>query len=268
MPDDVAPDRPASYFVRVDEHRFLPTALTGGGWSVDEQHISPMNGLVIHEVERFVAARGGDGLQIGRICLDILGVLPLEAFDVEVEVVRPGRTIELLEVIVSSGGRAALRARVWRMAVADTSTAAGVGTSPLPDPDGLPLEDLTRTWPGGFIATLECRPTSEFAPGRRACWMTSDVPLLQDEPVSDLARYVGFVDTMNGVAVRRSPDEWMYPNLDLTIHLFRQPTGPWVGLDTSVDFGADGLGVTSAALHDVGGPVGRAAQTLTLRPRG
>ncbi len=262
------PAGPDAYFVRVDERSFRPTALTGGGWSTDEQHISPMNGLVVHEVERFVAARGDDGLQIGRIGLDILGVLPIDVFEVAVEVVRPGRTIELLEVVVTSGGRAALRARVWRMAVADTAAAAGDDARRLPGPDGLPTDDLTRTWPGGFIGSLEFRPVTEHAPGRRAGWITSHVPLVDGEPVSDLARFVGYVDTMNGIAVRRSPDDWAYPNLDLTIHLVRQPVGTWVGLDVTVDLGTGGLGLTSAAVHDERGPVGRAAQTLTVRPRG
>jgi hypothetical protein len=74
------------------------------------------------------------------------------------------------------------------------------------------------------------------------------------------------VDTANGIAVRRSPREWMFPNVDLTIHLHRQPTGDWVGLDTTVIFGTGGHGLTSTVLHDVLGPVGQASQTLTVRP--
>ena len=58
----------------------------------------------------------------------------------------------------------------------------------------------------------------------------------------------------------------MFPNVDLTIHLHRQPTGDWVGLDTTVIFGTGGHGLTSTVLHDVLGPVGQASQTLTVRP--
>jgi hypothetical protein len=76
---------------------------------------------------------------------------------------------------------------------------------------------------------------------------------------------VGLVDTANGTGVRRSPREWMFPNVDLTLHLHRQPVGPWLGLDTSVVFGPTGQGVTSSVLHDVHGPVGRAEQVLTVR---
>ncbi len=58
----------------------------------------------------------------------------------------------------------------------------------------------------------------------------------------------------------------MFPNVDLSIHLYRQPEGRWVGLDTGVVFGRDGQGLTSTVLHDMHGPVGQAQQILTVRP--
>ncbi|MGX6448535.1 thioesterase family protein, partial [Patulibacter sp. S7RM1-6] len=137
-----------------------------------------------------------------------------------------------------------------------------------PAPASVAPADLSRRWPGGYIAALDFRPVRGPEPGRTAAWLRTDVALLPDEPVGDLARYVALVDTANGIAVRASPEEWLFPNLDLTIHLHEQPTGPWVGLDTTVIFGAGGLGLTETVLHDERGPVGRAAQSLTLRPRG
>jgi hypothetical protein len=58
----------------------------------------------------------------------------------------------------------------------------------------------------------------------------------------------------------------MFPNVDLTVHLYRRPEGPWVGLDTSVAFGPTGLGLTASVLHDRLGELGRAEQSLTVRP--
>ena len=58
----------------------------------------------------------------------------------------------------------------------------------------------------------------------------------------------------------------MFPNLDLTVHLFRQPAGGWLGLDTTVSFGPAGQGLTSSVLHDEQGPLGSVQQTLTVRP--
>ncbi|WP_030161120.1 thioesterase family protein [Glycomyces sp. NRRL B-16210] len=256
-----------AYFVRLDEHRYRPTPLTGGAWSVTEQHISPMNGLVVHAVERFAAARGGDGLAVSRISVDILGVLDLDPFDIAVEVVRPGRTIELLEAVVTSGGRPAVRARVWRTTAQDTAAVAGGQDEPLPGPDGLKPWSMTDTWPGAYVASLDVRRIGTPEPGRARAWGSTAAALVAGEPVSDLARLIGLVDTANGLAVRRPPEEWLFPNVDLTIHLFRTPSGPWLGLDTSVVFGPGGLGVTSSALHDADGHFGHAHQALTLRPR-
>jgi Thioesterase-like superfamily len=67
--------------------------------------------------------------------------------------------------------------------------------------------------------------------------------------------------------VRADPGEVAFPNLDLTAHLLRAPTGDWLGFDTTVSFGATGLGVTSTVLHDEAGPLGTLAQSLTVRPR-
>ncbi|GAA2482534.1 thioesterase family protein [Winogradskya humida] len=255
-----------SYFARTGEHRFQPSELTGGAWATDEQHIAPMTGLITHEVDRLVEARGGDGLATARISMDILGVLKLEEFELTVEVVRPGRTIELLEAVVVARGRPAVRARVWRMAGADTSAVAGGLPEPLPDPATLPAYEMSDVWPGGYITSIETRPAGEVRPGRGAVWVGSSATLVRDEPASPLAEWVKLVDTANGIVVRESPKEWMFPNLDLTIHLYRQPSGSWTGLDTTVTFGPDGHGLTSTALHDVHGPVGRAEQILTVRP--
>ncbi|GIG70452.1 thioesterase family protein [Phytomonospora endophytica] len=256
-----------AYFVRLDERRFRPTPLTGGAWRTTEQHISPMNGLIVHAVERFRAGRGDDGMAISRVGVDILGVLDLDDFEVTVDVVRPGRTIELLEVTVVSGGRSAVHARVWRSIVTDTAAVAGGEADPLPAPETLEPLDLTGVWPGGYIRSLDVRPVAVPKPGRGTSWVRTSASIVAGEPVSDLARLMGLVDTANGLSVRESPDVWLFPNLDLTIHLFRQPSGEWLGLDTTVVFGPAGLGVTASALHDTRGHFGYARQALTIRPR-
>ena len=255
-----------SYFERAGAGRFRPTAATGGAWAVDEQHISPMTGLVVHAVETFAAARGADGLAVARVSMDILGVLKLEDFAIVVESVRPGRTIELLEAVVIARGRPAVRARVWRMAEPDTAAVAGGQAPALPAPESVPGWAMSDAWPGEFITTLEVRPTVPVRPGRTTAWISTRLDLLAGEQVSDLARFLALVDTANGIAVRESPKDWLFPNLDLTVHLHRQPRGRWTGLDTTVVFGAHGHGLTSTTLHDLDGPVGRAEQILTVRP--
>jgi Thioesterase-like superfamily len=260
-------DRPA-YFTRTGPHRFRATEHTGGAWSTTEQHVSPLTGLLVHALDRWVADQGGDdGLVTARLTFDILGVVAIEDVEVSVDLVRPGRTVELLEAVAVARGRPVLRARAWRLARSDTTAVAGGAPGPLPPPDGLPAAPLSSVWPGGYIASLDVRPLRPPEPGRATAWVASRLALVADEPASELARYVALVDTANGIAVRQAPHDWLFPNLDLTVHLHRQPAGGWVGLDTTVVFGPGGQGLTTTVLHDLGGAVGRAEQILTVRPR-
>lgn len=261
------PDASSAYFVRTAPDRFLPTDHTSGAWSTAEQHISPLTGLLAHAVEHDAEARtGGDGKAVTRLSYDILGVVTIEEFEVTVTTVRPGRTIELVEATARQHDRDVCRLRAWRLSTQDTAAVAGGAPEPLPHPDTLAPGSLSHVWPGGYIGGLDVRPVGTPEPGRTRTWVATGIPLLADETVSDLARYVGLIDTANGIAVRQPPEHWLFPNVDLTIHLHRRPRGRWVGLDTTVVFGADGAGLTESVLHDEHGPVGRAAQALTIRP--
>lgn len=227
--------------------------------------MAPVSGAVIDAMERFLGDGASSSLMFARVSFDILGKLPAIEFEVQVRVARPGRTIELLEATVIADGRAVLQARAWLLSVQDTSSVAGGFPDPLPPPDDLPRGILDPVWSGGFVASLDVRPCELPVPGRTRVWLSTETPFFADEAATDLARFIGLVDTANGVAVRESPKEWMFPNVDLTIHLYRRPRGCWVGLDTTVVFGADGHGLTSSVLHDIDGPVGRSEQILTVR---
>jgi hypothetical protein len=262
------PEAGASYFVRVAPDRFRPTRHTSGAWSATEQHFSPLGGLLTNEIERFAVERSTVPLVTARIAFDILGTVELEDMDVRVEVVRAGRTIELLEAVGIARGRPFARARAWRLLRADTAHVAGGEPQRITGPDGLEPWPMTTVWPGGYIASLEVRPVRGPEPGRATVWVRTDIDLIAAEEPAALARFVALVDTANGIAVRHPPGDWFFPNVDLLLHFHRQPRGKWVGLDTTVIFGPTGQGVTSTTLHDEDGPVGVATQTLTIRQRG
>nr|WP_315212462.1 thioesterase family protein [uncultured Duganella sp.] len=253
-----------AYFTRVSDTNFLATEHTGGAWSVHEQHIAAPMGLLTHVIEQDCARRG-NGFKIGRLAFDILGVIPIEEVRTDVQSLRSGRTIELVEATLLHNGRPALRARAWLVKPNDTSAIAGNAIRPIPGPDGMARWDPSTVWPGGFIATVDIRRASE-EPGRAAYWARARQPLLDAEPVGPLARAASLFDIANGMAVRAAPTEVAFPNLDLTAHLFATPRGEWLGFDTSVSFGADGLGLTSSTIYDETGPIGTLAQILTVRP--
>ncbi|MCW2665163.1 MAG: hypothetical protein JWN57_125 [Frankiales bacterium] len=254
-----------TYFQRQGEHTFTATEHVSGAWDVAEQHVGPALGLLVHLVETDRDARGRGALVVGRLSFDILGTMPVGQVSTSVNVLRPGRTIELVEATLTSAGRDTVRLRAWLLQPCDTSGVAGTAHERLPAPQELPAWDPTSVWPGGFLASAEVR-RAELEPGRARYWVRTDVPLLADEPVSRLARAAGLIDIANGMTVRVSPRALAFPNVDLTAHLFGEPRGDWVGFDTTVSFGSGGLGVTSSVLHDEQGPFGVLAQALTLRP--
>jgi hypothetical protein len=253
------------YFERTGATGWTPTHHVGGAWDVDEQHVGPALGLLAHLVETDRDHRRDDGLVLTRLSYDILGTLPMEEVTVEVHVRRPGRTVELVEAVLSHAGRPGVVLRAWLLSTGDTTAIAGTDLSPLPGPDEMKPWDPTTVWPGGFIASVELRRDQLHA-GRGGYWVRTDVPLV-DEPVSPTARAAGLLDIANGMTVRADPGEVAFPNVDLTAHLFRPPLEGWLGFDTTVSFGPAGHGLTSTVLHDEAGPVGTIAQSLTVRPR-
>jgi hypothetical protein len=253
-----------AYFQRLDERRFRATEEVGGAWDTTHQHIAPALGLLVHAVEQDRDARRDDRLRVGRLSYDILGTVPVDAVEVGVRVLRPGRTIELVEAALRHGDRDVVLLRAWLMQPGENARIAGSPLPRLKPPADVTPWDPTTLWPGGFIASTEVRRDQE-EPGRARSWVRSTTTLL-DEPVSDLARFAGLLDIANGMTVRADPRQVAFPNVDLTAHFFEEPRGEWVGFDTAVSFGTSGLGLTSSVLHDQDGPVGTLAQVLTVRP--
>ncbi|MEO3937124.1 thioesterase family protein [Dermatophilaceae bacterium Soc4.6] len=257
---------PTSYYRRLPGGIYEPSVHVHGAWNDHEQHMAPVSGLLVHAMEEHEPR---DDLQLARVTFEILGVIPRGTTEVTVTTIRPGRTIELVEAVLVAGGRPAVRAHAWRMAHGDTAAVAGGAPAPLPAPETWDRWDSRSTWPegGGYLDSLEGWRDPASRPGRGRVWLRTDIDLVEGTDTSPTAAFVGLVDTANGVVVREDPQAWIYPNIDLSLHLFRQPVGEWVGFDTTVVFGGQGVGLTTSWLFDQQGAVGRAEQILTIRRR-
>lgn len=253
------------YFTRISETRFQPTEHVGGGWDPNEQHIAPAIGLLTHLVEVDRDQRRSDGLVLSRVNCDILGVIPLEPVEVEIRVIRPGRTIELVEATLTHNGRTALVLRAWLLQSMPLAELAGSGFIPMPEPIELEEWVPAQVWQGGFVKTVVVRRVSHDV-GRAQSWVRTPIHLIENETVSDTARMFGLIDLANGLAPRVMAEVATYPNIDLSASIFRQPVGELIGLDTTVSFGPCGVGLTETVIHDRLGAVGTSSQTLTIRP--
>lgn len=255
-----------AYFERVGLDRFRPTRFVGGAWNPAEQHVAPAMGLLAHVIELDRDRRGRADLRLTRATYEILGTIPIEICEVSVDVVRPGRTIELVEARLVHGGRLALIMRAWLLQPHETAplaTGGDMGIEPIAE---MERWDPATIWDGEFVRTLDVR-RHQIAPGRASCWVRSTIELVAGETVSPVARCLGLVDFANGLAPIADPRDAAFPNVDLTAHLFQEPRGEWVGLDTTVHVSPSGTGLTESRLYDAQGQVGTLAQALTVRPR-
>lgn len=247
---------------------YQPTKHAQGAWNEHEQHMAPATGVLTAELNGYAPQ---DNMRIARISLDILGLIPLDDFTITTRCIRPGKTIELIEAVMSSRGRDAIIARAWRLMTQDTSEIAGIeDQQSAHKPEDLSAWDGMKGWPGGFIESVRLVTDTQRRPGRGMIWITNDVEMVEGIPTDDLVHLLGMVDTANGVVPRvglgLSKLEWMFPNTDLQIHMHRAPRGRWLGIDAIQQYGDDGIGLTSAILHDTQGPFGRSEQILTIRP--
>ncbi|MCW0216324.1 MAG: thioesterase family protein [Pseudonocardia sp.] len=252
--------------------RFHATFSTSGPWFADAQHMGPPSALLMRAFERCAPSRpDAPPLQLARITIEILGVVPTGEVTVRAEVERPGRTIEMLAAEMDAGGRTVLRARAWRLGVTDTSAAAVGEAAPLPAPEeATPDAGRPEGWLPGYLDALEWRwlkKGSMAEPGPGAAWARLRVPVVEGEEPSALQRLVAAADSANGVAAPLDLREWLFVNTELTVHLHRPPRGEWSGMDSATVIGPSGTGTVSATLFDLDGQVGRITQELTVRPR-
>lgn len=265
-PYTVNPAETDCYFIAEGGDRYRPTDLSGGAWRDDELHLAPVAGLVIHHMERWRRANVDPALVFSRFSLDVLGQIGRSEITLSTEVLRPGRTIELIETTAVIAGRITIRARGWLLQTSDTTAVEGHEFEPIPPVSE--CEDTTGKlgWPGGWINSLSAAEAPGRYPGRNRIWVNTEIPLVRGKQAEPLAEFCKYLDTCNGLAVRQDPGTWMFPNVDLTFHLFRQPVGNRMGFDTRVAFGSSGIGLTSSVIHDEQGPVGTLEQSLTVRP--
>jgi hypothetical protein len=104
-------------------------------------------------------------------------------------------------------------------------------------------------------------------PGPATVWMRMRVPLVAGEEPTPLIRVMVVADSGNGVSAALDWREFLFINVDLTVHLHRYPAGEWACLDALTLPEASGVGLADTLLRDERGRIGRASQTLLVDKR-
>ncbi|HEX2131420.1 MAG TPA: thioesterase family protein [Actinophytocola sp.] len=246
--------------------RFASTKHSAGPWSPHTQHLGPPSALMIRALETLPAA---GPMSFARLTVEVLGPVPVADLEVEAGVERPGRSVELLAAELRADGRLVARCRAWRHVHTDTSTVGGDLDAPLPPPSAGRAMYRPESWGAGYLDAMEWRALSGDlgTPGPATVWARQSVALVAGESPTSLQRLMVLADSGNGVSSRMDPREWLFINSELTVHLYRDPTGEWMALDAGTAIGPAGVGSAFTVLHDERGPVGRGAQALLVRPQ-
>jgi hypothetical protein len=255
-----------------DGERYVSTPHTRGPWDPAFQHAGPPAALLGREIERREAR---EGFRVGRITFDILRGVPVAELTVTARVVRPGRSVELLEASLADETGEVMRATAWRLRTADLDVPAELAGPPPPgSPETADASAETVTFtPGGesfgYHRAMEWRfERGGFDQlGPATVWMRMRHPLVPSEEPSPLSRVLVAADSGNGVSASLDFERWVFINTDLTVHLHRHPVSEWVCLDSVTYASRDGVGLSDTALHDERGLIGRAAQTLLVDRR-
>jgi hypothetical protein len=255
-----------AFYEPLGDGGFRSTGHTAGPWNAESQHLGPPSGLLTRALEG-VPADGS--FAIARVTVEILGPVPVAELEVSAGVERSGRSVELVSAELRAGDRAVARARAWRMLRSDSAAiAAGFG-DPLPPPESARPSGRPEGWGSGYLDAMEWRSLrGDFdVPGAATVWARQQVDLVAGEAPSALQRLLTVADTGNGISARLDPRRWWFINTDLTVHVYREPEGEWIGLDANTVIGPHGAGTALSTLYDRTGPVAAGAQALLVRPR-
>jgi hypothetical protein len=260
-------------FYEPDGDGFRATELTRGPWDPGSQHAGPPAGLIARELERLPDEGDGPPARIGRITFEILRSVPITTLRVSARVVKPGRRVELCEATLADERGDLMRATAWRLRTQPVELPAAIpGTAgePPPGPETAEQGEFFPTGQDvGYHTAMDYRFVSGrfMDPGPATVWMRMRVPLVAGEDPSPLVRVMTAADSGNGVSAALDWREFLFINVDLTVHLHRHPEGEWVCLDAVTLPERSGLGLADTLLSDEAGRIGRAAQTLLVDKR-
>jgi hypothetical protein len=243
----------------------VPTELTRGPWSPVHQHGGPSAALLAGAVER--VGLTNDAAQVARMSVEFLRPVPIAPLRIEARVLRPGKRVELATASLYADEQEVARAtalKVRRRSLALPNVDLSGDTFVPPAELG---EFVFPFFTGdvGYHTAMQIRiARGVFGSGAVAAWFRMRYPLLAGEVPSPLQRVMIAADSGNGISVVLDFSRWLFINPDLSVHLFRQPAGEWVLLDSRTLPAPTGVGLSDTQIHDEQGPIGRGCQSLLI----
>ena len=258
---------PPAFFLQIGPHEYAPTEATIGPWSPELQHGGPPSALLAHALRVYPASAE---VMLSRITIEILGAVPITPCEIKVEQVRVGKRIELLKALYTSAGKVFMIAHAWRLASQPgiTPTVQEPFDLPrLPDPQVQTFFPGISYFPYGHALEWRFAEGSFDTPGPATVWARSRIPLIEGCPMEGLEALILMIDSANGISAELDIMKWTFVPVDLTVGLYRQPIGPWIGMTARTAIESNGIGQTTTTAFDESGSIGHSLHTLFVRPR-
>ena len=252
-------------------NRYRPTPLASGPWNPAHQHGGAVAGLLTRELDRMPSPVP---MRLSRITVEMFRGVPLTPLRIETRVLRAGRRIQSVEANLFDEQTQVARATGLRIRTDPAMAIVASSESPDPDmgtpPDRVPpLRRMTGfTEPPGFIKAVDLAREDDFEPGGLAnVWVRLRCRLMQGEETTPIERLATLVDFASGTGNPMDYARYSSINPDLSIHVLRVPRSDWIGIRGITLRADDGIGQSSATIHDLKGPIATAQASLLLDRR-
>lgn len=248
------------------------TSLSSGPWDPRAQHGGAPAALCVHLAEQAMA---DDGWQLSRLSLELIKPVPVASISSQL-IVHAGRSTCRVSIDLFSGDTLVARAHSLLVRHHDLVLPSDiVGWSPA-QMTPLPAQcDTPLSIPGMPVRTSFFHTAMEHRlaqghssqAGPAAAWFRLAHPMIQGQSTSPAMRAAAAADFGSGVSWILSPQQYLFSNADLSIHLHRPAVGEWIGVMAQSQIHSGGVGTTMTRLFDEHGPIGLASQTLVVRER-
>ncbi len=244
---------------------FVPGPLTGGPWAADAQGGSATCALLAWAVEQLPTLAP---MRTVRYTFDLLRTAPMRPLAVRSQVVREGKRIQVVQVEMLDGDVCVGTCRALRMRRADH--APPVSENPVLPPREQPEPPGEHAWPNearraelpGVMHAYDVRvPGGEPLAFPNVLWLKMVADVVEGSPTPPIVVLASAADFTSNLAAHAERTEWSMINADVSVDIVREPVGEWLAVVARTTYGPDGIGHSSAHIHDLTGFV---ASSMTM----
>jgi hypothetical protein len=248
---------------------FVPTSAAVGPWDKGVVHGAAVGAL-------FAGRLAPPGFTPARLTVEFLTAVPMAPLTLDCREPTGGRRVQRQDAVLSCDGRevAAARSVLVHQGELDLPQKARDHPSPFDPAAAPPLDEPNRDaakavgWDSFDSTSLIWEWMRVDGDPRTHAWIRLAVPVVEGTVVRGVELAVVAADYAQAAVNRRlSMADWSFRNAEQTLHLSREPVGPWIGMRCESVVQPVGAGFNAADLFDTDGRVGRSAAAIVVERR-